>query len=234
MSEKKYYVYLHKYAYGPKAGDVFYVGKGESYRANAITDRGALWLSCAVGAGRVVEIYKDGLTEDCAYTIEEILVAKYRSMGQAEANITNGGSGAFGMKMSDEARAAISRSKRKPIYSSLGDEYPSLTEAVRGMRSIGYDGAVAGNISMSANGHKEYAYDRVWSYSGFPDHTNLRPIILCSNGMKFESQSRAALWLRGNGWPNARTQNIGACIRGEAKTAYGFSWSKEKAPILGA
>ena len=41
--EKKFYVYVHRYASGPRGGQVFYVGKGDGRRAFVKSGRNIKW-----------------------------------------------------------------------------------------------------------------------------------------------------------------------------------------------
>jgi hypothetical protein len=58
MSDKKYYVYVHRYASGPKEGQVFYVGKGSGDRAFITKRRNPHWTRIFSKYGRTVDVVK--------------------------------------------------------------------------------------------------------------------------------------------------------------------------------
>lgn len=83
----KFYVYLHSNA---DTGEVFYVGKGKGPRAWS-KQRNNLWKTVTKHCNYSVVIVKDGLEEDEALQMEAQLISEYRSLGQAVANIADGG-----------------------------------------------------------------------------------------------------------------------------------------------
>jgi len=103
MSKNIYYVYLHRYASGPRMGEVFYVGKGKGVRAWK-KGRNEIWGRIYKKYGYSVEIYKDFIDEVCAFTLEKIVIALYKSKGEATANLSYGGEGqvAFRQKTKDQ------------------------------------------------------------------------------------------------------------------------------------
>jgi hypothetical protein len=108
---KKYYVYIHKYASGPKEGNVFYVGKGSAKRAGSSYGRSEYWHRIKSKYGFVYEIAKRFDNEICAYSFEKILVGFY---GRGNlCNLTDGGDGSFNptQETRDKISRAISGSK---------------------------------------------------------------------------------------------------------------------------
>lgn len=52
--------------------------------------------------------------------------------------------------------------------------------------------------------------------------------VYCSNGMVFDDSYAASEWLRGFGHTGSIGTSINACCRGARRTAYGYSWSRER------
>lgn len=92
-----FYVYLHR---RKSDGLVFYVGKGYKYRAWDIYDcsrPNLYWRRTKNKHGIEVSIYKDGMSNSCALTLEKIIISKYRSLGHPITNMTDGGDGFTGV-----------------------------------------------------------------------------------------------------------------------------------------
>lgn len=118
MSEKKFYVYEH---WRPDRGECFYVGKGHGRRANdmSLRNRWHKFIQAklsALGTSVEVKIVFDGLTQDEAFAKEIERIAFWRNDGADLVNMTIGGDGSRGVKVTEETRRKISeRSKgRKP------------------------------------------------------------------------------------------------------------------------
>jgi hypothetical protein len=94
MSEKKFYVYTHRYAFGPKQGQVFYVGKGSGSRSRKTCSRNPYWKNIVnkYGFFDSVLIYFDN--EACAFSFERALIEFYRH--ENLCNMTAGGEGQTG------------------------------------------------------------------------------------------------------------------------------------------
>lgn len=98
------YVYLHRNS----SGEVFYVGKGTNWRAWTTKKRGADW-DAASSCGYSVEIYRDGMTCECALTLEKIIIGMYGIDNLV--NKSTGGQGSEGAVRSDESKRRYSLSK---------------------------------------------------------------------------------------------------------------------------
>lgn len=107
-------VYIHR---RKSDGRIFYIGKGSRKRAYSVSrsQRNPYWWNVAAKHGVVVEIYRDGLTDDCAYCIEQILIG---SIGIGNlANLSTGGRGSMtGTVMPEETKRKLSDIKKgKPL-----------------------------------------------------------------------------------------------------------------------
>lgn len=132
MDEKKYYVYKW---FIESTNETFYIGKGsgnrykDTYRRNQIFKQEYynLYPDCKS------EIIKYFDTEDEAFKYEEEMIAYYRSIGQAKANIDKGGSGGYKVQWTSLLRAYMSK------YNPMKD--PKIVEksvASRKKRAIKY------------------------------------------------------------------------------------------------
>ncbi len=102
MSDKKFYVYVHLYASGPKVGQVFYVGKGHGKRLNWKFSRNPHWNSVVNKYGFDTKIVMRFANENCAFSFEVALIKFYGRDNLT--NKTDGGDGVSGLKMSDDSK----------------------------------------------------------------------------------------------------------------------------------
>lgn len=225
-----FYVYLHR---RKTDGLIFYVGKGTKYRAYYGFRRSPWWSNVSSKHGFTCEILKSGMSECCAFSLERILIAKYRSLGHPLVNLTDGGDGVSGegLRRASEASREVNSIT---VYSSLGEVFPSFSDAAENMRRLGYPSANNSKISSVCSGKKKTVYGRAWSTSCRPPHPGntgrksqvalTSKKLRCSNGMEFPSTVNAVSWLQENGWPRASSGSISKAARGISKNAYGFEW----------
>jgi len=111
-----FYTYAH---YTPQ-GNLFYIGKGQGRRANAEVSRNRHWRSVVNKYGKPeVQILAHWKTQEEAFDHEKLLISCFRDMGFKLCNITNGGEGTAGIKLSDVHKKKISaalkgRAGKKP------------------------------------------------------------------------------------------------------------------------
>lgn len=101
-------VYFHR---NPKTGVIFYVGIGRGRRPYDFVRRSILWHRYVAKHGEpLVELLFEGCTKEQAYAHERALIRGLgrRNLGTGELlNLTDGGEGAYGRKMSEKARQAL-------------------------------------------------------------------------------------------------------------------------------
>ena len=110
--DAKFYVYAHVRATGPRAGSVFYVGKGQGRRAWAKDGRNGWHKRTADKHGFEHLILAEGMTEAEAYALEYEVVLALR---EHLCNITDGGHGIgsgamhplFGKPRPESVKAAL-------------------------------------------------------------------------------------------------------------------------------
>lgn len=104
--ERKFYVYVHC-----RQSDMrpFYVGKGHGRRAYETSEkrRSKHWVNTARKHGVYVNILQSDLTEAEAFELEKKVIADLRQQGHTLVNMTDGGEGASGVKMTDEKKALL-------------------------------------------------------------------------------------------------------------------------------
>lgn len=185
--EKQFYVYMHRYASGPKQGEVFYVGKGMGGRAVWKYDRNTYWKRVSAKYGYTVHILTRFHNEECAFSLERALIAFY---GRSNlCNMTDGGDGVRGYTFTDEVKRKMSMSmsgekhhmfgkkhskesiekmilstEKKKVLCSNGMIFDSAKDASKWVtKEFGFINP-QGNISSCARGDRRIAYGFTWSY----------------------------------------------------------------------
>ena len=100
--QKKYYVYVHRYASGPKRGQVFYVGKGSGKRAVSTSGRNLYWKRVVNKYGYTHETMMCFHEEVCSFSFERSLINFYGR--ETLVNLTDGGEGPSGATRGREAK----------------------------------------------------------------------------------------------------------------------------------
>lgn len=213
---KKFYVYVHRYASGPKDGRIFYVGKGKLRRSKDRSGRNDHW-------GRIVNKYgfSDHIvakfeSETCALSYE---MAMIESLGVSNlCNITAGGEGVSGLIHSDEAKKKMSENRTNNPWLK-GKKVP---EWVREKLSQ----AKLGKVQSPEHAQKSRT-NKVGVKISNTSKFNLdkrKPVKNCS-GEVFISAAEAAREVSKRLNTNASQGNITMCVQGKRKTAYGQRWS---------
>lgn len=143
MEEKnklRFYVYGH---YRLDTNNLFYVGIGTKqpndkghYRANTHKDRNPIWKSIVRRAGYRIEVLFDSLTKDEAVNTEISLIQKHGRIifnNGTLSNITDGGEGVWGLKMSDCAKEKMRIAKIGFKHTDEAKEKIRLTSTGRGL-----------------------------------------------------------------------------------------------------
>lgn len=223
-----FYVYIHRRI---SDGTEFYVGKGKSVRGFSAFGRSSFWKKAAIKNGVDVTIVQEGMDEDCAYLLEQWLIAKLRHEGARLVNICSGGTGSPG----------FTPKNRKGVYSSQGEFFESSCAAARFLRESGYLNAVPSAISSCCSGRQGFAYGRSWSRLGVPEappvnsqsqaaalnFKSLSKPVLSSSYGRFSSIMDAIRYLKISGYPLARSSNITRSCRSGTMLSYGSRWSYE-------
>lgn len=201
QGNKSYYVYLHR----RKTDDViFYVGKGNGNRHLQATGRNTYWRRTADKHGFYSQIFKDGMSEPCAFSLEKILIGIIRKSG---VNLTNGTDGGEGL-------SGVPAWNKKKVHCSNGMTFDSA-----------YDASLWANVCHSSicavcRGDRNHCANLAWWYDGDPpkEVTIKKREVVCSNGMVFKNAERAAQW------SGAPVSSIRRVLKGLHKTSGGYSW----------
>lgn len=194
----------------------------------------------------------DNLSEPDAFELERHLISE---IGRDNlVNMTDGGEGSSGKKMSDRQRQEASKrlkgvvpveavaasifSNSKPISTVCGMRFPSSRSAALWLNENGFPTACASGIISSLKGISSKAYGYSWVYQN-KDGTLLdsaykksdydpRKPVGTACGLRFDSAKSAADWLRENGYPRAQLANISSNCKGRVNKAHGFRWGYVK------
>lgn len=115
-----FYVYVHRRLTDSKP---FYVGKGKGNRAFTSDGRNDYWKNTKDKHGFSVEIVFENLTEDEAFQCEKDTITEFRYFGYPLTNLTDGGDGTSGYKVSEEAKELKSlKMADKQLYNFLSKD----------------------------------------------------------------------------------------------------------------
>lgn len=103
-TDSVYYVYCHRRL---TDNSIFYVGKGKRSRHIATYNRSKYWQNIVNKHGFVAEKLYKNLDEELAFLVEQELIDKLRKLNVVLCNITSGGDGLFGYKMTDSHKQKI-------------------------------------------------------------------------------------------------------------------------------
>lgn len=208
--EKIYYVYVH---YRGDNGQPFYVGKGKGRRASTKWSRNKFWNNIVGKHGFTYKILFDGLSEQCAYTMEKCVIAHLRRAGYNLCNTSDGGEGC----------STPNYKLRKPVNCSNGMRFDMITDAAE------WSGAPRRNIADCAEGKVQSAGGYAWWYDGCEPKIYVSPKarmaasqskrVFRSDGVSFPSLSAAAASV------NASIGNISTAARTPGLIRHGYTWS---------
>ena len=99
-----FYTYAH---YRADDNRIFYIGKGKGSRYKSISCRNIHWKRTVSLHGFKSEVLCQWDTEDEAFNHEKFLIKTFRELGHKLVNITDGGEGSSGMKLSDARKQKI-------------------------------------------------------------------------------------------------------------------------------
>jgi hypothetical protein len=190
----KFYIYLHIRL---DTEEVFYVGKGSGYRARMRYKRNSYWNRIVAKAGYRIEYAAKELTEAEAFRKEVETIAHYRALGQACANLTDGGEGNSGWAPSEETKAKLSAANRGTVFSPEHKEKLSKSRKMRKEQprtGIAHSKEARAKISLAHRGKVLNAKTREkMSLSKLSPNNPIRKQVLClDTGQIFGSITQAA------------------------------------------
>jgi hypothetical protein len=128
-----YQVYQHKKA---DNGQIFYIGIGNKKRAYNKHGRNSIWNRIVNKHDYTVEIVSDNCSKEEAIQIEQYLIAYYGRIvlnTGCLANITDGGDGVNGYKVSEETRKKISQRNKGRKLSA--EHKANMSKAAKGRKN---------------------------------------------------------------------------------------------------
>jgi len=230
MSTKQpelFYVYVHRRA---DDGRVFYIGKGNRYRAwHTGSMRSEYWNRIVAKHGRTVHIAASGLTNKQAIDIEIDFIKHYGR--ENLCNMTDGGEGITGRKHSEATKMKISAgNKGKPKPWAKGEKNhmhspeskAKVSAALKGRKAPWAAGTarkqeVRDKISASKKGVKNP------KIAG-ENHFKSKKVLCVETGVVFGSGMDAVRWLREIGFEFAHSSYISRVCIGKLKTTCGYTW----------
>lgn len=214
----KFYVYLHRYATGPKRGEIFYVGKGCGNRARIGTTRTQHWKNIVSKYGCEIEIAVSNLTEDHAFELEALITETIGLDGLA--NMCLGGGGTAGRPMTADNLAKLIDARRS--YVPTEDSRAKMRKS----NTMNADDLKARGLDRTGTKWTDAAREKLLNpeLRAKIGRAQRKPVT-CSNGMLFSHAESAADWLRNNGSTRAAKSNISLVCLGQRKSAYGFVWA---------
>lgn len=228
-----YYVYLHRYASGPKQGEVFYVGKGKGLRAWdwSVRRKSTRWHRTAKKYGVIVDIVKENMHEVCSFSYEKTLI---HIIGIDNlVNYTLGGEGHSGYSHTKETREKLSR-----IHKGI----PKTKEHVEKVRAArkGWVPSDETRLRMSIshigktqsmetrNKRSSSLVGRVFSDIHIQrlKESQVKKYVSVETecGIVFESVTKAVEFLIDKGYEKASRSSIRRSAQSTYKTAYGYKW----------
>jgi hypothetical protein len=186
--------------------EIFYIGKGSFTRAKTSGSRNQYWKNVVAKAGGFkVEIVAKNLTEKEALNFEVLLIKKLREQSVKLTNITAGGEGTSGIKLSDEHKEKLRQSKLGKKQSP--EHIAKCAESRRGKK---YTEAHCKAISESLKGKKMPVDSQAKKY---------KQVMCLESGKIYKSITEAAKEL------NLYTNNISKACKGQLQKTGGYHWS---------
>jgi hypothetical protein len=186
--------------------EIFYIGKGSFTRAKTSGSRNQYWKNVvAKASGFKVEIVAKNLSEKEALNFEILLIKKLREQSVKLTNITAGGEGTAGIKISDEHKEKLRQAK---LGKKQSPEHIAKASATR--RGKKYSDAHCKAISESLKGKKMPVDSQAKKY---------KQVICIDTGKIYKSVTEAAKEL------NLFTTNISKACKGKLTQTGGYHWS---------
>ncbi len=198
----KHLVYCHT---RNDTNEIFYVGKGTPTRSRTSGSRNKYWKHVVTKAGGFkVHIIAANLFEQEALNFEILLIKKLREQNVKLTNITAGGEGTSGIKLSEEHKQKL---RKAHLGKKLSPEH--IAKCVASKLGKKYTAEQKQNISNSLKGRKLSTSHKA----------KLSKQIVClTNNKEYPSVTAAAKEL------GLETTNISKCCKGVFKQTKGYTF----------
>ena len=135
LTDRKFNVYVH---FNKMTNEPFYVGRGIKYRPNRKDGRNIWWKNIVNKYGYYVEIFENNLTNDEANELEIYWISQLKTWGFKLCNLTDGGNGKSGYKLSE--------SQREQLIKRLTGKKPSDESRLK--MSLSHKGKPTGRLGI--------------------------------------------------------------------------------------
>ena len=210
---------FYTYAHYTHEGRLFYIGKGHGRRAYFFHKRNSHWNNIVAKYGKpTVKIIAKGLSETEALIHEIKLIKFYKESGENLCNMTDGGEGTSGLKLSDEHKPKISfKLKGRPGKNPSPETLLKLSLSHMGIPSKrkGIFGIVKQSpetIAKKVAALKGKLYNVKYKYTGTNKDTH--ETISCIGNQQIKNY----------GFDPARVRD---CSDGKRKSHKNYTWEKE-------
>lgn len=204
-----YCVYFH---INPLKNEVFYVGKGVSYRPFSKHGRSIAWWNTVKKYGKIVDVVHEGISEEEAIQWEKFYITRIgrRDLGKGPlVNFTDGGDGTSGHKHNTETLAKLrahkfsTEHKAKISAAGRGRKHTSATLAKISAAGRGREFSVEHKAKLSTAKLKCTAETRA-------------KLSVAGRGRKHTSESRAKMSAarRGRKFSAEHKEKLAAANRG--------------------
>lgn len=244
---RDFYVYLHRKA---TTGEVFYVGKGQRYRATAKSGRNNHWHNIVNRHGLVVEYVIEGIQNWYAVELEMELIAYYGRKNLC--NQTDGGEGVTGRPQTERARIALKNAnvgrkasdefreamRKRNLGKKWGDDFcAKVSAALKGKIKTEEHKAKLRGQKRSDQTKAKLRAARIGKKLTPKQHqaifaNQMKRIECIELGQFFDSIESAATWVRQEKNPKAAASALSANCRGKVPSAYGFHWRYANAGVI--
>jgi hypothetical protein len=210
---------FYTYSHATPQGQLFYIGKGQGKRAYKLNYRSAKWNNLVAKHGKpIVQILANWETEAEAFEHEMFLIKCFKDMGYELANLTDGGEGTSGLKLSDLHKEKISKAlKGRPGVIPSEETRKKLRES-----HLGQKGFWTGKAGQRK--HPKEAIARLREINlGHTRNAKYKYIgTHKATGIIVELRSQQEM--RNAGFDPTC---IGGCCRGKRKSHKKYTWTRE-------
>ncbi len=211
----QFYVYAHRRLDNDQ---VFYVGKGKGRRAQQTQSRNRWWKFIASKHGFRVELLHRDLTEDEAFKLERVEIARF---GRGIlCNNSDGGEGPAGAKHSEEARR-----RKRAVTRSIWDQSPKRkTDIGKAFRARWQDPVYRERVVSAQKQAQQLEAVRQRKVMAMRK-AHSRPVRCLETGTDFATIADAIDWLKADHCKaKAVSCSISYAASGKRPSAYGYRW----------
>lgn len=218
----KFYVYAHSKSSSGLIDDVFYIGKGTTNRAKSKSNRNKFWNNIVnKNEGKFYIYYlQKNLIEEDAYFFEKLYIEIFgkRIENGLLVNMTDGGEGTSGRKLSDETKRKISEAHKGKVRPEYVKEKLRIFFSSDKNPNIGRKASEQTKINISLSKKGKNTYDKHWNWKGniYQYDKNMNLIAIYNSSRDAEEKT------------GIKQSSIRSCVNNSygRKTAGNFIWKR--------